>query len=389
MASSRYTGVSKDPQTGKYMYYFKAGVDLATGKPYQERRRGFNTAKEAFEARTQAMKKVHDMGGIKYTQMTFEYFMRKIYIPDYQARTVNKYSDDKTYIFEQLIEFFGKKKPKDITVFDITKYKNFLLTNYSKNGARKRFGYLGTVLRMAKRYNMVRDVLTDNVGNIPKEKVEADYWTKKEFEQFISSLDLTSYKEHFVFVTVWLYYFTGMRTNEGLALIWEDVDFEKQVINVHYNLDRKNKEIWKRNKFLKTQSSRRTISIDDTTTQVLKDWKERQSKLSKHFKFVISLDTTPYSINLLRKMMLKYSSRAGVKFIQNKGLRHSHASLLINEYNTTPLLIQKRLGHANIKTTLGIYSHLYPNADREITDNLKDLIDYSMIPKELPKQDDS
>lgn len=186
-------------------------------------------------------------------------------------------------------------------------------------------------------------------------------------------------------MTVWLYYFTGMRTNEGLALWWEDVDFDKQVINIYYNLDRKTKDIWKRNKFLKTQSSRRTISIDDTTTQVLKDWKERQSKLSKYFKFVISLDTTPYSINLLRKMMLKYSSRAGVKFIQNKGLRHSHASLLINEYNTTPLLIQKRLGHANIKTTLGIYSHLYPNADREITDNLKDLIAYSMIPKELPK----
>ena len=41
MAKSRYTGVSKDEITGKYMYYFKAGVDLATGKPYQERRRGF------------------------------------------------------------------------------------------------------------------------------------------------------------------------------------------------------------------------------------------------------------------------------------------------------------------------------------------------------------
>ena len=122
MAKSRYTGVSKDEITGKYMYYFKAGVDLATGKPYQERRRGFNTAKEAFEARTKALKKVHDMGGVKYSQMTFEYFMNKIYIPDYQARTVNKYSDDKAYIFRQLIEFFGNKKPKDITIFDITKY---------------------------------------------------------------------------------------------------------------------------------------------------------------------------------------------------------------------------------------------------------------------------
>ena len=48
MASTKYTGVSKDKSTGKYMYYFKAGVDLATGKPYQERRRGYDTAKQAF-----------------------------------------------------------------------------------------------------------------------------------------------------------------------------------------------------------------------------------------------------------------------------------------------------------------------------------------------------
>lgn len=38
MSKTRYTGVTKDDKTGKYTYYFKAGVDLATGKPYQERR---------------------------------------------------------------------------------------------------------------------------------------------------------------------------------------------------------------------------------------------------------------------------------------------------------------------------------------------------------------
>lgn len=65
MSKTRYTGVTRDDKTGKYTYYFKAGVDLATGKPYQERRRGFETAKEAFEARTRALNKVHQKGGIK------------------------------------------------------------------------------------------------------------------------------------------------------------------------------------------------------------------------------------------------------------------------------------------------------------------------------------
>ena len=89
MSKTRYTGVTKDDKTGKYTYYFKAGVDLATGKPYQERRRGFQTAKEAFEARTRALNKVHQKGGIKHTQWTFKQFMDEVFIPNclpYSAR---------------------------------------------------------------------------------------------------------------------------------------------------------------------------------------------------------------------------------------------------------------------------------------------------------------
>ena len=123
MSKTSYTGVSKDEKTGKYVYYFKAGIDKATGKPYQERRRGFNTAKEAHEARIKSMKKIHDMGGISYSQMTFEQFINDIYLPDYIARTEQRLKDNGLYQFKQLIEFFGKKKPKDITIFDVTRYK--------------------------------------------------------------------------------------------------------------------------------------------------------------------------------------------------------------------------------------------------------------------------
>lgn len=159
MSKTSYTGVTKDDKTGKYMYYFKAGIDRATGKAYQERRRGFRTAKEAHEARIKAMKKIHDMGGMAYSQMSFEQFIDEIYLPDFFARvTVNKrYSQ--TFEFRQMKEFFGKKKPKDITIFDITRYKNFLLEKYSKNGARKKMGYLITVFNSIRNYGLVRDNL--------------------------------------------------------------------------------------------------------------------------------------------------------------------------------------------------------------------------------------
>ena len=50
-------------------------------------------------------------------------------------------------------------------------------------------------------------------------------------------------------------------------------------------------------------------------------------------------------------------------------LRHTHAALLIAA-NTHPKLLQSRLGHTSIKTTLDIYGYLYEIA----ADRLEQLI---------------
>lgn len=385
MSKTNYTGVTKDDVTGKYLYYFKAGIDRATGKPYQERKRGFKTAKEAHEARIKAIKKVHDMGGMTHANMSFEQFIDEIYLPDYLSRvTVNKrYSQKFDYI--QMKEFFGKKKPRNITIFEITIYKNFLLEKYTKNGARKKLSYLITVFNSLMNYGLVNENLVKRVGNVPVEKITVDYWRVDEFKQFIYSLDCSLYFEQFIFTMIWLYFYTGMRVSEGLALYWSDIDFKKRKISISHNLDYANKHNWERKNKLKTEKSKRVISIDDTTVEVLKEWKIRQKEFSKQFEFVLSYDLTPNDAHFVRDMITKYSKRAGVRRIQAKALRHSHASLLINEYNVTPLLIQKRLGHTDIRTTLGIYSHLYPNADEEITSKLKYLLPNNLAKKNSKK----
>ena len=50
-------------------------------------------------------------------------------------------------------------------------------------------------------------------------------------------------------------------------------------------------------------------------------------------------------------------------------LRHSAASLLIRE-GLSPKVIQERLGHASIKTTLDTYGHLFEGMDRAAADAL-------------------
>lgn len=370
MSKTKYTGVTKDEKTGKYAYYFKSGVDLATGKPYQERRRGFSTAKEAFEARTKSMNKIQQKGGIKYTSWTFKQFMEELFIPNFYATTSEDIERKRQIIFEELIAIFGKKKPREITTYDVLQYRTSLLEKYSNTYARSKTAMLNQVLRSAKRHGLIfHELPTQNVDPIPIVKKQVDFWTKDEFKKVIQSLDKESYFEHFIYTLIWLYYFTGMRVNEATALYWEDVNFDKKTLTISHNLQYINKENWVRKDKLKTESSKRIIGLDDNTLTVLKEWQNRQAMLTK-VNFILSPNGDPYPKRSIRDQIIRYAKRVGVKSIQPKGLRHSHASLLINEYNVNALYIQRRLGHSDVKTTLSIYSHLYPNADRDITDKL-------------------
>lgn len=71
-----------------------------------------------------------------------------------------------------------------------------------------------------------------------------------------------------------------------------------------------------------------------------------------------------------RHEITRGSKLAGVKRIRVHDLRPSHASLLI-ELGVSPIMIQQRLGHEDIETTLNTYSHLSPNKEEEISKRLE------------------
>ncbi|PHE06012.1 hypothetical protein COF56_06355 [Bacillus wiedmannii] len=65
--------------------------------------------------------------------------------------------------------------------------------------------------------------------------------------------------------------------------------------------------------------------------------------------------------------------RVGLPQIRVHDLRHTHAAMLIKQ-NVNVKLISSRLGHASIKTTLDIYSHVLPSMDKSISDELEKII---------------
>ena len=197
---------------------------------------------------------------------------------------------------------------------------------------------------------------------IPKGKAIVAYWTKSQFEKVLSQFNIENYYEHYSFIMVWLYFMTGIRVSEGLALKWSDIDLTNAKLRVHHTLDFRNKNNYTIKPYTKTASGKRIISLDEDTVNFLKLWKKVQRKHGVK-NFVLSYDDFPTVRSTVNRIVKRYAKLAGVPQIEAKGLRHSHVSYLINEFNADVLTVSRRLGHSSPEITLKHYSHLWNRND--------------------------
>ena len=103
--------------------------------------------------------------------------------------------------------------------------------------------------------------------------------------------------------------------------------------------------------------------------------KNRQEKYNIK-NFVISYCDLPIGRNTIHRIIKRYAKAAGVHSIQAKGLRHSHASYLINQFNADILVVSRRLGHSSPEITLKYYSHLWSRGDELIAKDMEGIIKF-------------
>jgi integrase len=64
----------------------------------------------------------------------------------------------------------------------------------------------------------------------------------------------------------------------------------------------------------------------------------------------------------------------GLPRVTLKGLRHTHATLLL-ELGEHPKVVQERLGHSTITTTMNIYSHVTPTMQKGAANRFAEHLD--------------
>jgi integrase len=77
--------------------------------------------------------------------------------------------------------------------------------------------------------------------------------------------------------------------------------------------------------------------------------------------------------NLLKRVVHPACERAKIPRLGWHSLRHLHATLL-SEAGQPLKVAQAQLGHADLQTTLGIYTHVLPESQRRAVEKVESLI---------------
>ncbi len=282
----------------------------------------------------------------------------------------NSYRTIKNKIENYILNYFDKNKLiNDITKTDILKWQEYIETkNFSFRYKKTLHVCFVMFLNYCIKYYDLKENVASIVGNFKDREFSqksGNIWSIEEFNRFNYIIDNKIYKVLFT-----LMFFTGCRLGELLALTFDDIEDNK--IKIYKNMTRlKVSENERLIESPKTRSSVRTISIDDTTLNLINELKEEYKKQYDNFnnQFLIFGATKPLSHTTITRYKNKYCKIANVKQIKLHEFRHSHACLLYQ--NNVPIDdIKNRLGHSKMSITIDIYLKNLPRNEKRVLDTL-------------------
>ncbi|WP_349550787.1 tyrosine-type recombinase/integrase [Leuconostoc pseudomesenteroides] len=267
----------------------------------------------------------------------------------------------KTHIISQ----WGDTLVTDITPINLQKYINTLQGKLLRY--RKIAGYFRRLLNLAVRMDMI-DIDPFTKIEMPKERRQTNkpkqFMDVDEFKAFVDVLDNQyKYINQQAYTLLRLGAFTGMRTEELLALQWRSVDFVGGYIDIVQALGRGlNGTTYI--KMPKSKTSRRILKIDNKMLSVLSDWQER-TQYSKSDDYVFQNEGRTLQTIRPNKWLHAVSEKYGVATgLSMHKLRHTWATLAIDQ-GANIKQVQTYLGHADVSMTLNIYSDITKRASDE------------------------
>lgn len=310
----------------------------------------------------------------KLEDISFEDFVNnkwmKLHVKkNLSIRTYNTYSPTtKNYI----IPFFKGMKLNKIKPIHIDEFFVHEMKHKRKNFKGK-YLILKSVFSKAVSWQLIEKE-NDPMNNfkepvVEKRSRERYYYTEEELIRLFEVLETVIPKHR---IAIKMAAVLGLRRSEILGIRHQSINFEANTIlidkQLHYDSENK--------KFLlgpPKNGEARTVMVPPKFMQEIKVFCEEHRKLkelcgtawepalSENGEVLDLIYTNPYGypnhLNSLTNEWRKLLKRENLPVLNFHGLRHSFASFMVSN-NSNFKVIQEQLGHADIRHTIQVYSHL-------------------------------
>ncbi|RFA37071.1 hypothetical protein CAI16_03085 [Virgibacillus dokdonensis] len=374
-------------------------VDPATGKTKRNRKYKTITAKGSREAETELARFVAEVTGKGFYEpekMMFIDFVNHEWLPKHAEKHLS-HTTLENYIgcLERRIlpafQFLRLDQIKPVHILDF-------LHNIQEVGMRLdgkegklsssqvfyHYRVLNNIFNFAQKLKLIKDNPVKNVDKPKVEYKESKVYTLEEASKLLECLELESDVPHWQII-IKLAITTGMRRSELFGLEFKHFDYDNRIVHVKQALTYTKEKGYQVHEIKKGNrtSNQRDIVLSESLIAPIKKLEHHRKKerlaaeklwMDGKYNFILAdITGKPFNPEALKNWWSRFINRHKLKYINIHALRHTSATLLINE-GVHAKVISERLGHADIKTTMNIYGHALKQADELATKKLDDAL---------------
>ena len=279
-----------------------------------------------------------------------------------------------------LLPYLGTRLLAEIDAQVIMDLKAKLLTEAgakAERGSRKPLAprtvakiltLLGTLFRYGRRIKLVLDNPAADVKKPKGSKRSVYILDPEEIGRLRAALDVP-WERLLVELTIT----TGLRSGEVRGLVWDSIDLEGKRLFVEHQATRRRAD-----DITKTESALRTVPLPAYLIPEFKRWKLACPLTTRGLVFPGEADAKtgerrPIEADkLLRNILRRALRKAGLPPLRFHDMRHL-AGTLMSEAGVPPKRAQEILGHADVRTTLAIYTHTMRRKHDDSADKMAEL----------------
>lgn len=195
-------------------------------------------------------------------------------------------------------------------------------------------------------------------------------WDEGQLARFLAIADEAGYGPIFLVEAS-----TGVRRGDLLGLRWRDIDWEQRTLSIVQTVGPDRHGHPAVHHRTKTEAGVRLVEVDDACIAALQAQRVHQDEQRRtagprwHESDLVfaSQVGTPLNPNNLYRAYLRLIGLAEMPRISLHDLRHTHATLLVEQGEQIHVVAQ-RLGHKKVSTTWDIYVRVMPGQQRKAAD---------------------